>query len=897
MAKFLVNPITGNLDLSLNKASEIKYDNTTSGLTATDTQDAIDELDSIIDALPDPIYYAGTWDASTNTPTLANTDTGVEGALYRVNADGTVDFGAGNITFAIGDSVVNNGTIWEKWDHSDQVQSVNGQTGAVSLDTDDIAEGSALYFTDERAQDAAGALATSSAKVSLTYNDGAATLTPDIVADSLVNADINTSAAIDRSKLANGTANRVAVNNGSGVLSDAAAITAARALISDANGIPTHSSVTDTELGYVAGVTSAIQTQLDARVEEAVLTAKGDLLTATAASTPAALPVGTAQQILAANSSTSTGLEYVNNTALTRIEYILNPNALIDTTGYATYADAAGTIPVNGTGGSPTVTLTRNTTTPLRGAADFLFTKGSGNKQGEGFSYDFSIASADQGRVLSINFDYKIESGTYASGDLTVWVYDVTNAVLLPQPSGNSILNITGPSQQGQCTFQTASNSTSYRLIFHVSSVSANAYNLQFDNISVGPQVTATGYAATNWVAYTPTTNGLGTVSSVQFEWRRDGSDVLIRGKLVAGTVTAAEAQIGLPSVTSADTSIIPSIQVAGNAANNATAAQTFLTLIEPSVTYITFGLANGGASGGLTKRNGNTLLNSSDTFSVNARVPVAGWSSNVAMSTSANNRIVDFVAVKNGGSATANTTIASWTTVKDSVAAFNATTGVYTVQTPGDYQAYFRFVQTTTTNTNLSFFVNGVQRSVDGITSSNGYSSTSFLLTGLSTGDTVTVQISNTLTAASSSIATCWTMFLINGPQQIAASETIYFNANTSSTAGTAAVPYVFSVVESNSHGAYNVSTGRFTAPAPGFYTFSAGMLASSGNNNIAIFKNGVAKYYGTGITTGEPGYITVSFPLVAGDIVDVRPAGSTVTGAGSALFNFFMGSRLGGV
>lgn len=48
-------------------------------------------------------------------------------------------------------------------------------------------------------------------------------------------------------------------------ISEAAAITANRALISDANGVPTHSATTATELGYVSGVTSSIQTQLDAK--------------------------------------------------------------------------------------------------------------------------------------------------------------------------------------------------------------------------------------------------------------------------------------------------------------------------------------------------------------------------------------------------------------------------------------------------------------------------------------------------------------------------------------------------------------------------------------------------------------------------------------------------------
>jgi len=60
-----------------------------------------------------------------------------------------------------------------------------------------------------------------------------------------------------------GTANRLAYFTATQVIDDVAAITASRALISDANGLPTHSATTSTELGYVSGVTSAIQTQID----------------------------------------------------------------------------------------------------------------------------------------------------------------------------------------------------------------------------------------------------------------------------------------------------------------------------------------------------------------------------------------------------------------------------------------------------------------------------------------------------------------------------------------------------------------------------------------------------------------------------------------------------------
>lgn len=55
--------------------------------------------------------------------------------------------------------------------------------------------------------------------------------------------------------------NRVMQSSGGSIV-EAAAITASRALASDANGIPTQSATTATELGYVSGVTSAIQTQI-----------------------------------------------------------------------------------------------------------------------------------------------------------------------------------------------------------------------------------------------------------------------------------------------------------------------------------------------------------------------------------------------------------------------------------------------------------------------------------------------------------------------------------------------------------------------------------------------------------------------------------------------------------
>jgi hypothetical protein len=154
-----------------------------------------------VSQLPSAIMtYEGVWNASTNSPTLVD-GTGDTGMVYRVGTAGSQNLGSGSISFDVGDYVIYNGSIWEKSDTTDSVVSVNSQTGVVVLNTSHISENTNLYFTDERAQDAIGAMVANSSKVSLTYVDGTPSLTADIVAGSLVNADISASAAIAYSKL------------------------------------------------------------------------------------------------------------------------------------------------------------------------------------------------------------------------------------------------------------------------------------------------------------------------------------------------------------------------------------------------------------------------------------------------------------------------------------------------------------------------------------------------------------------------------------------------------------------------------------------------------------------------------------------------------------------------
>ncbi len=69
--------------------------------------------------------FKGNWDADTNTPTLANTDTDEQGTVYRVSVAGTTNFGAGNVDFLVGQWVVNDGTIWDQSPDSGVTSTAN----------------------------------------------------------------------------------------------------------------------------------------------------------------------------------------------------------------------------------------------------------------------------------------------------------------------------------------------------------------------------------------------------------------------------------------------------------------------------------------------------------------------------------------------------------------------------------------------------------------------------------------------------------------------------------------------------------------------------------------------------------------------------------------------------
>ena len=82
------------------------------------------------------VSYQGSWNASTNTPTLTSS-VGSKGYYYVVSVAGSTNLN-GVTDWLPGDWAIFNGTAWQKIDNTDAVASVNGYTGVVVLTAADV---------------------------------------------------------------------------------------------------------------------------------------------------------------------------------------------------------------------------------------------------------------------------------------------------------------------------------------------------------------------------------------------------------------------------------------------------------------------------------------------------------------------------------------------------------------------------------------------------------------------------------------------------------------------------------------------------------------------------------------------------------------------------------------
>lgn len=600
------------------------------------------------------------------------------------------------------------------------------------------------------------------------------------------------------------------------------------------------------------------------------------------------------------------------------INYILNGHAEVNTAGWATYADAAQSTPVDGTGGSPSVTWTQTTTSPLDDLGSFVFTKDAVNRQGQGVSYAFTIDSASQAKVMTITCDYIVGSGTFVAGsssvdsDLEVFIYDVTNSVLIQPSTYKLYSNSSTIPSQFIANFQTSYNSTSYRLIFHCATTSASAYTVKFDNVKVSPQqytygtpITYLGNLGTITVTAVTSNPTKGTVGTDRITGSRIGNRVLLDyqyQQTAAGSSAAGSGDylFALPAGMSFDSSIITPYSGTIHTTNTGLALAYVGTATMTQGTRTSIGTCY--AYSATTFRvwftaataDGSTLVNyvisSSQSgfteaatigYAFNINAAIQGYSSAVQMSDSTTQQVV-------AASYWCSTNFAASTTVpinfdsKDFDTTGSVTTSAtawkYTAPVAGVYQVSMFTNVVGTTTANYVIYKNG-----------SAYKSLFYSISAapsggcqelqLNAGDYIDIRPSTAATVVGGSLTAAGTAIItiqrISGPASIAATDTVaasyYLSANQSLTANTTIINLDTKIFDKTNM----VTTGaswKATAPVAGTYLVTLSASYTSGAaGSIYLRVNGTSQKFMPSVdTSGGTFNGTTLISLLAGDYID---------------------------
>ena len=196
---------------------------------------------------------------------------------------------------------------------------------------------------------------------------------------------------------------------------------------------------------------------------------------------------------------------------------------------------------------------------------------------------------------------------------------------------------------------------------FNVKASSSITGNVYVDECMVGPGKVLSGSSViTAWQSYTPTFTGFGTVTTSNLKWRQVGDSIEIRGHFTSGSPTGVEGRLSLPN-NFVSSSSINTLEIAGGGAMNVSpvVGRFSVTLIEPSVSYLTFGFYDTATSGTLViKANANSIASNGIPLYVNARVPIAdlAGSTNLFSAQNYNRNCIPFTP---SGTFTTNTTYA----------------------------------------------------------------------------------------------------------------------------------------------------------------------------------------------------------------------------------------------
>lgn len=274
---------------------------------------------------------------------------------------------------------------------------------------------------------------------------------------------------------------------------------------------------------------------------------------------------------------------------------------------------------------SGVTTVANETANPLFGDRSIALTQVSGSVN-DTILYDVSVP-IQQGQQDSLN---AVKLNFYTATASPTGIYrlkaiesddDVTYTDV------DASLDFEASSETKVVQLEFKPKSTSQFLKFKIEVITENIGEvLIIDNAEfvTNPLTSITFDNITEWAIGTPNIlQGLGSITSDFFIWRRNRSNLEMMGSFITGTVTPSELQVGFPTEAgsiSASSDIGGRVLV-GNWGNNNASADSFLPNTVAGDTFINLGRATIGAA------TASSILNSSEYQSFSVSVPIEEWS------------------------------------------------------------------------------------------------------------------------------------------------------------------------------------------------------------------------------------------------------------------------------
>jgi hypothetical protein len=600
-----------------------------------------------------------------------------------------------------------------------------------------------------------------------------------------------------------------------------------------------------------------------------------------------------------------------------------------NTAGWARYNDGGSnpSRPIDGIGGTPTsgLDVTLSATNPLAGDKSFVFSKPASNCQGQGFSYDFAIDRASRAKVLKIEFDYLVDSGTFNAGsntadsDLIVYLYDVDASQLIEPSTFKLYSNASNIADKFSGYFQTSATSTNYRLIFHVATTNSSSWSLKVDNVVVSPSKYVYGTPITDWVEYTPQLLGsitnptIGPDGIVTGRWRRIGDSVEVQAFAGRGTSGGSNGSglyyLTLPQGMVADLTKIPS-------RNNVGTGHVFDGLVN-NYTGTAVIASDGFKISVVTDQYPDSIRDNTPSagwwtspgyqaFAINATIPIQGWSSSVRMSDGYEGREIAASYSSGGGDTLFNSAYTFLDFANKNYDLTNSAVGVgngsstnwqntwrYIVPASGRYSvkaaAYIILPTNTPADTLIAIVINGTsftRGARNAYITQGGGEVRSVIVAAdldLKAGDAISISVYQDSGANRTVEGKMVSIHRISSPQTIAMGEVVAGyakNASGQSIPTNADTALTNWTVVSDTHAIFNPTTGVLTVNRSGFIDLS--LLVSfqpngTGIRSCHILKNNtqfIATYDATPHSTFNVSVTSnvAAHPVKAGDTFAFR-------------------------